>query len=90
MQTRPPKPPLVPSLRSTGDLRERFAELEQVVGTRALAVAISDFETGMEFEFNGDRWFHAASTIKLWSASTARSIAASCCCSRASTSATAS
>ena len=65
MQTRPPKPPLVPSLRSTGDLRERFAELEQVVGARALAVAISDFETGTEFEFNGDRWFHAASTIKL-------------------------
>src|SRR6478735_7378813 len=65
MHTRPPKPPLVPSLRSTGDLRERFAELEQVVGARALAVAISDFETGTEFEFNGDRWFHAASTIKL-------------------------
>jgi beta-lactamase class A len=65
MQTRPPKPPLVPSLRSTGDLRERFAELEQVVGARSLAVAISDFETGTEFEFNGDRWFHAASTIKL-------------------------
>ena len=65
MQTRPPKPPLVPSLRSTGDLRERFAELEQVVGARALAVAISDFETGTEFDFNGDRWFHAASTIKL-------------------------
>ena len=65
MQTRPPKPPLVPSLRSTGDLRDRFAELEQVVGARALAVAISDFETGTEFEFNGDRWFHAASTIKV-------------------------
>jgi len=65
MQTRPPKPPLVPSLRSTGDLRERFAELEQVVGARSLAVAISDFETGTEFDFNGDRWFHAASTIKL-------------------------
>ena len=65
MQTRPPKPPLVPSLRSTGDLRERFAELEEVVGARSLAVAISDFETGTEFEFNGDRWFHAASTIKL-------------------------
>src|SRR3954468_21686694 len=65
MQTRPPKPPWVPSLRSTGDLRERFAELEQVVGARALAVAISDFETGAEFDYNGDRWFHAASTIKL-------------------------
>jgi len=65
MQTRPPKLPPVPSLRSTGDLREQFAELEQVAGARSLAVAISDFETGTEFEFNGDRWFHAASTIKL-------------------------
>src|SRR4029078_6914743 len=59
------RPRLLQSLRSTGDLGERFAELEQVVGARALAVAISDFETGTEFEFNGDRWFHAASTMKL-------------------------
>ena len=37
----------------------------QLAGARALAVAISDFETGAEFDFTGDRWFHAASTIKL-------------------------
>jgi beta-lactamase class A len=28
-------------------------------------VAISDFQTGHEFDHLGDRWFHAASTIKL-------------------------
>src|SRR5258705_7004175 len=65
MQTRPPRRPPVPSLRSTAELRDRFAELEQLVGARALAVAISDFEPDAEFDFNGDRWFHAASTIKL-------------------------
>ena len=65
MQSRPPRRPPVPSLRSTDELRARFAELEQLVGCRALAVAISDFETGAEFDYNGDRWFHAASTIKL-------------------------
>jgi beta-lactamase class A len=65
MQTRPPRRPPIPSLRSTGELRDRFAELEQLVGARALAVAISDFESDAEFDYNGDRWFHAASTIKL-------------------------
>jgi beta-lactamase class A len=28
-------------------------------------VSISDFESGREFSYHGDRWFHAASTIKL-------------------------
>ena len=82
-----------PSLAaSAGELRDEFAELERSSAPARLAVAISDFETGAEFDFNGDRWFHAASTIKLavsW-ASSARSIAASCCSSRGSTYATAS
>jgi beta-lactamase class A len=32
---------------------------------RAIAVAIHDLETGFRFSLNGDRWFHAASTIKV-------------------------
>jgi beta-lactamase class A len=55
----------VPSLRSPVELGARFAELEALAGARALAVAISDFETGADFAYHGDRWFHAASTIKL-------------------------
>jgi beta-lactamase class A len=47
------------------ELGARFAELEALAGARALAVAISDFETGADFAYHGDRWFHAASTIKL-------------------------
>ena len=65
MPTRTPRRPPVPSLRSPTELQARFAELESVAGTRALGVAISDFETRADFEHHGDRWFHAASTIKL-------------------------
>jgi beta-lactamase class A len=65
MPTRAPRRPPVPSLRSPNELQARFAELEALAGARALAVAISDFESGSRFAYHGDRWFHAASTIKL-------------------------
>ena len=32
---------------------------------RAIAVAGHDFESGLRFSLRGDRWFHAASTIKV-------------------------
>jgi beta-lactamase class A len=65
MTTRAPHRPPVPSLRSTTELRARFAELESATGARAIGVAICDFATRDDFDYNGDRWFHAASTIKL-------------------------
>src|SRR5690349_19744302 len=65
MPTRASRRPPVPSLRAPSELQGRFAELEELSKARALAVAISDFETGYDFEYHGDRWFHAASTIKL-------------------------
>jgi beta-lactamase class A len=65
MSIRVPRRPPVPSLRSPSELRERFGELEALSGARSLAVAISDFPSGLEFDHHGDRWFHAASTIKL-------------------------
>jgi beta-lactamase class A len=65
MPSHAPRRPPVPSLRSPAELGGRFAELEQLAGARALAVAISDFESGADFAYHGDRWFHAASTIKL-------------------------
>jgi beta-lactamase class A len=43
-------------------------ELERVAiksKARAIAIAIHDLETGLRFSENGDRWFHAASTIKV-------------------------
>src|SRR5437764_10086279 len=65
MPTRAPRRPPVPSLGSPSELQVRFAELEALSGARGLAVAISDLETGHDFAYHGDRWFHAASTIKL-------------------------
>jgi beta-lactamase class A len=32
---------------------------------RAIAVAVHDFQSGSRFSLQGDRWFHAASTIKV-------------------------
>lgn len=33
--------------------------------TKAIAVAVHDFESDFRFSLRGDRWFHAASTIKV-------------------------
>src|SRR5881398_3200828 len=43
-------------------------ELERLTAeskARASAVALHDLESGLRFSFRGDRWFHAASTIKV-------------------------
>jgi beta-lactamase class A len=43
-------------------------ELERVAGeskAKAIAVALHDLETDFRFSLRGDRWFHAASTIKV-------------------------
>jgi beta-lactamase class A len=47
------------------ELRDRIVELEEDSGARALALALHDTETGFAFEYQADRWFHAASTIKV-------------------------
>ena len=55
----------VPSLQSSTELQARFAELQAKSGASAVAVSIADLETGAEFHYHADRWFHAASTIKV-------------------------
>jgi beta-lactamase class A len=43
-------------------------ELDRLAAERkakAIAVAVHDIETDFRFSFQGDRWFHAASTIKV-------------------------
>lgn len=50
---------------SFGKLHKRIEELESSTGARSIAVALYDQETRASFLYNGDRWFHAASTIKL-------------------------
>jgi beta-lactamase class A len=53
------------SLEPGSSLRAKLEELEERSRARALAVAVSDLESGFEFGYRADRWFHAASTIKL-------------------------
>jgi beta-lactamase class A len=46
-------------------LNEELERLSRESKARAIAVALQDFESGLRFSLLGDRWFHAASTIKV-------------------------
>jgi beta-lactamase class A len=46
-------------------LRTRIESIESESGAKAIAVALHDAETGFELHYKADRWFHAASTIKV-------------------------
>ncbi|MBE3076334.1 MAG: serine hydrolase, partial [Actinobacteria bacterium] len=46
-------------------LREEIETIEKDSGAKAVAVALHDAETGFELHYNAERWFHAASTIKI-------------------------
>jgi len=60
-----PVRPAPPELAASQSLSSRLEELEQRSKAVALAVSVQDLETGFEFGYRADRWFHAASTIKL-------------------------
>jgi beta-lactamase class A len=59
----PPPSPLLPEALDA--LQLRLETIERVSGARALAVAVYDTETHASFRRHADRWFHAASTIKV-------------------------
>src|SRR4051812_17357809 len=44
---------------------KRLSQIERDAKARALGVAVHDFETGATLTYHADRWFHAASTIKV-------------------------
>jgi beta-lactamase class A len=46
-------------------LQEKVTEIAEGAGARAIAVAWYDYETRTAWSLHGDRWFHAASTIKV-------------------------
>lgn len=46
-------------------LRPWLEELERTTGAQAISVALHDEESKVSFFYHADRWFHAASTIKL-------------------------
>jgi beta-lactamase class A len=50
---------------SVEEFRGRIEEIERDSRANALAVGLYDTTTGAEFTYQDDRWFHAASTIKV-------------------------
>jgi len=46
-------------------LHEELERLAHKNKARAIGIALHDVETGFRFSLRGDRWFHAASTIKV-------------------------
>ena len=46
-------------------LESRIEEIAQEIGGDGFAVSLFDYETGVEWSRQGDRWFHSASTIKV-------------------------
>jgi beta-lactamase class A len=46
-------------------LTSLIAKIEEESGAKAIAVALHDADTGLELHYKADRWFHAASTIKV-------------------------
>ena len=46
-------------------LRTQIERIESESGAKAIAVALHDAQTGFELHYKADRWFHAASTIKV-------------------------
>ncbi len=46
-------------------LREQITEIAEAAGAAALGVGFYDFRHRNEWSYHGDRWFHAASTIKV-------------------------
>jgi beta-lactamase class A len=52
-------------LEPSNTLGTKLDELEKRSRAQAIAVAVHDTATGFEFRYRAERWFHAASTIKL-------------------------
>jgi hypothetical protein len=55
----------MPETRIVEALHDRIQEIQRDSGASAIAAALYDAATREEFASDGDRWFHAASTIKV-------------------------
>ena len=53
------------SIDVSNGLHEELESLALRNKVRAIGIALHDLETGFRFSLRGDRWFHAASTIKV-------------------------
>jgi beta-lactamase class A len=52
-------------LIATNSLRGQITQIAEQAGAEAVAVAFFDSRHKTEWSYHGDRWFHAASTIKV-------------------------
>jgi beta-lactamase class A len=50
---------------SGSSLRRKVLEIAEHAGARAVAIGVYDFEHRTGWSIDGERWFHAASTIKI-------------------------
>lgn len=53
------------AVSTVSHLESRIEEIAQEIGGDGFAVSLFDYETGIEWSRQGDRWFHSASTIKV-------------------------
>src|SRR6185295_10532373 len=53
-----------PLVMDSTALHDRIDEIRQESNLLAIGVHVHDHEDGREFSHEGDRWFHAASTMK--------------------------
>ena len=53
------------SVEGSSTLNDELEKLAAERKAKAIAVAVHDLETDFRFSLRGDRWFHAASTIKV-------------------------
>src|SRR5947209_12159247 len=61
----PGRPAGTAAAPSESALKREIEKIASESGVKAIAVALRDFETGLELHYHADRWFHAASTIKV-------------------------
>ena len=53
------------SRRTESALTRQIESIGADAGARRVAVAVYDYEVGRRYDYSGDTWFHAASTIKV-------------------------
>src|SRR5690606_25585261 len=61
----PPDTPPDCTVMTEAELHDRILGIATEAGATHVAVATHDFEHDRRWSLNGDRWFHAASTIKV-------------------------
>ena len=64
-ETTSPARPAGTAAPSESALKREIEKIAKESNAKSIAVALHDFETGFELHCNSDRWFHAASTIKV-------------------------